>query len=159
MPELPHLSRRSDKHPVPMSHLNCCETSPFVMKVIYSWAMLDVGGKDIKGIYSPIKSGLLSGAPHSGLLVHRPEWRIQKYLLRLLHPQCWSPGQWSLCEGPPFGAPCRNKWRTQFIGWPFSDFQILLGFFVFCFLFLFLLCCNMWYHMFTTYCNDSGLPY
>ena len=56
----------------------------------------DMEGIKIKEQYSQIGSGLLSGAPRSGLLVHQPEWRRQKYLLRLLRPRCWSPGQWSL---------------------------------------------------------------
>lgn len=71
--------------------------------------MSDLEGIKIKEKYSPTESGLLSEAPHSGLLVHPPEWKIQKYLLHPPRPRCWSPSQWSLCAGPPCGAPCRNK--------------------------------------------------
>lgn len=81
----------------------------------------DMEGIKIKEQYSQIGSGLLSGAPRSGLLVHQPEWRRQKYLLRLLRPRCWSPGQWSLYAGPPCGAPCRNKRRITSIGRPSQD--------------------------------------
>ena len=104
----------------------------------------DMEGIKIKKKYSQIGSGLLSGAPHSGLLVHQPEWRIQKYLLHLPRPRCWSPGQWSLCAGPPCGAPCRNKWRAQFIGWPTQDLH--------CFYFH----QDIWHQQFTT--CENGFP-
>lgn len=90
---------------------------PLQLKWLFKW-MSDLQGIKIKEKYSPIGSGLLSEAPHLGLLVHPPEWKIQKYLLHLPHPRCWSPSQWSLCAGPPCGVPCRMKWRTFFTGWP-----------------------------------------
>lgn len=110
-------------------------------KVTFSWMVSDMEWMKIKERYSQIGSGLLSGAPHSGLLVHQPEWRIQKYLLRLLHPRCWSPDQWTLYAEPPCGAPCRNKQRTLLTGWPTWDSD--------CFKFHW----NIWYQQFTIYEN------
>lgn len=64
------------------------------------------------GAHSPIRSGRLASAPHSGQRGLLLGWRRQRCPRRLRRPRCWSPGPWSLCAGPPFWVPCTDSWDS-----------------------------------------------
>lgn len=70
------------------------------------------GGAGGVGAHSPIRSGRLASAPHSGQRGLLLGWRRQRCPRRLRRPRCWSPGPWSLCAGPPSWVPCTDSWDS-----------------------------------------------